>query len=217
MYQLAIFDMDGTILNTLEDLKISINHALVENGFPERTFEEVRRFVGNGLQKLVERSVPEGTDEEKQKEVLASFDRYYAVHCADYTKPYQGITDALRELKKRNIKTAVVSNKPDYGVQSLCEKYFKGLFDFPVGMKEGMRKKPAPDAVLHVLKHFEIAKEDAVFIGDSDVDVKTATNAGLACVGVTWGFRDREVLETAGAGIIVDDTEEMLKEILAGQ
>ena len=99
----------------------------------------------------------------------------------------------------------------------MCEKYFKGLFDFPVGMKEGMRKKPAPDAVLQVLKHFEATKEDAVFIGDSDVDVKTALNAGLACVGVTWGFRDREVLENAGAKIIVDDTEEMLKEILAGQ
>ena len=201
MYQLAIFDMDGTILNTLEDLKISINHALIENGFPERTFEEVRRFVGNGTQKLVERSVPEGTGKEKQQEVLASFDEYYAVHCADYTKPYQGIVEALQELKKRNIKTAVVSNKPDYGVQSLCEKYFKGLFDFPVGMKEGMRKKPAPDAVL---------------IGDSDVDVQTALNAHLTCVGVTWGFRDREVLENAGAKIIVDDTEEMLKEILAG-
>ena len=216
MYRLAIFDMDGTILNTLEDLRISINHALVENGFPERTFEEVRRFVGNGTQKLVERSVPEGTSEEKQQKVLAGFDEYYAVHCADYTKPYQGIVDALQELKKRNIKTAVVSNKPDYGVQSLCEKYFKGLFDFPVGMKEGMRKKPAPDAVLQVLKHFEAAKEDAVFIGDSDVDVQTALNAGLACVGVTWGFRDREVLQNAGATVIVDDTDAMLKEILAG-
>lgn len=216
MYQLAIFDMDGTILNTLEDLKISINHALIENGFPERTFEEVRRFVGNGTQKLVERSVPEGTGKEKQQEVLASFDEYYAVHCADYTKPYQGIVEALQELKKRNIKTAVVSNKPDYGVQSLCEKYFKGLFDFPVGMKEGMRKKPAPDAVLQVLEHLGAAREDAVFIGDSDVDVQTALNAHLTCVGVTWGFRDREVLENAGAKIIVDDTEEMLKEILAG-
>ncbi len=216
MYQLAIFDMDGTILNTLEDLRISINHALVENGFPERTFEEVRRFVGNGTQKLVERSVPEGTSEEKQQKVLASFDEYYAVHCADYTKAYPGIVEALQELKKRNIKTAVVSNKPDYGVQSLCEKYFKGLFDFPVGMKEGMRKKPAPDAVLQVLKHFEAAKEAAVFIGDSDVDVQTARNAGLACVGVTWGFRDREVLQNAGATVTVDDTDAMLQEILAG-
>ena len=184
MYQLAIFDMDGTI------------------------------YLGE--QKLVERSVPEGTGKEKQQEVLASFDEYYAVHCADYTKPYQGIVEALQELKKRNIKTAVVSNKPDYGVQSLCEKYFKGLFDFPVGMKEGMRKKPAPDAVLQVLEHFGAAREDAVFIGDSDVDVQTALNAHLTCVGVTWGFRDREVLENAGAKIIVDDTEEMLKEILAG-
>lgn len=216
MYQLAIFDMDGTILNTLEDLKISINHALVENGFPERTFEEVRSFVGNGTQKLVERSVPDGTGEEKKREVLACFDEYYAVHCADYTKPYQGIADAIRELKKRGMKTAVVSNKPDYGVQVLCEKYFKGLFDFPIGMKEGMRKKPAPDAVLQVFEHFEAAKEAAVFIGDSDVDVQTALNAGLACIGVTWGFRDREVLQNAGAKIIVDDTEEMLKEILAG-
>lgn len=217
MYQLAIFDMDGTILDTLEDLKISINYALSQNGFPERTLEEVRKFVGNGSQKLVERSVPKGTSEEKQQEVLASFDEYYEKHCAVNTRPYKGVVNAIIELRAVDIKTAVVSNKPNYGVQSLCRKYFKGLFDYKVGMRKGMRKKPDPDAVMKVLEHFQIAKEDAIFIGDSDVDVQTAKNAGLRCIGVTWGFRDRKVLEKAGADIIADDVEDVLSEVFYGK
>lgn len=213
MYKLAIFDMDGTILNTLEDLKNSINVALSQNGFPERTLEEVRSFVGNGSRKLVERSVPEGTTVQEQEKVLASFDADYSAHCAVYTRPYEGIPELVATLKKHGIKTAVVSNKPDYGVQALCEQYFPGLFDFAIGVREGMRKKPAPDTVFEVLKFFQTSKEEAVFIGDSDVDVQTAIHAGVSCVGVSWGFRDREVLQNAGATQIVTTTQELLEHI----
>ena len=214
MYQLAIFDMDGTILNTLEDLKNSINHALRVNGFPEHTLDEVRSFVGNGTAKLVERSVPVHTDAEKQKQVLASFDEYYAVHCAEATKPYEGIRELLLSLREHGVKTAVVSNKPDYGVQALCKQYFLGLFDFAIGMKDGMRKKPDPDAVLEVLQYLNVEKENAVFVGDSDVDVKTALNAGLFCIGVTWGFRDRELLIKTGANRIADHSQEIADYLL---
>lgn len=213
MYKLAIFDMDGTILNTLEDLKNSINVALSQNGFPERTLEEVRSFVGNGSRKLVERSVPEGTTVQEQEKVLASFDADYSTHCAVYTRPYEGIPELVATLKKHGIKTAVVSNKPDYGVQALCEQYFQGLFDFAIGVREGMRKKPAPDTVFEVLKFFQTSKEEAVFIGDSDVDVQTAIHAGVSCIGVSWGFRDREVLQNAGATQIVNTTQELLEHI----
>lgn len=209
MIQLAVFDMDGTILNTLEDLKQSINYALLQNGFPQRTLEEVRRFVGNGSQKLVERSVPEGTGKERQEAVLTSFDERYSCHCAEATKPYEGILEVIAGIRSMGIRTAVVSNKPDYGVQSLCDQYFAGLFDFAIGAREGMKKKPSPDAVYEVLKHFGVSKECAVFIGDSDVDVQTALNAELTCIGVSWGFRDREVLEQAGASVIVDRPEEL--------
>lgn len=213
MYKLAIFDMDGTILNTLEDLKNSINVALSRNGFPGRTMEEVRSFVGNGSRKLVERSVPSGTPVEEQEKVLASFDADYSEHCAVYTKPYEGIPELIATLKEHGIKTAVVSNKPDYGVQALCEQYFKGLFDFSIGVREGMRKKPAPDTVFEVLRYFHISKEEAVFIGDSDVDVETAIHAGVSCIGVSWGFRDREVLQNAGAAQIVNTAQELLEHI----
>lgn len=214
MYKLAIFDMDGTILNTLEDLKNSVNVALSENGFPKRTLEEVRNFVGNGSRKLIERSVPQGMSEEMQEKVLASFDADYSRHCAVFTKPYEGIPETIAALREHGIKTAVVSNKPDYGVQALCEQYFKGLFDFSIGVREGMRKKPAPDTVFEVLKYFHTSKEDAVFIGDSDVDVQTAIHAEVSCIGVSWGFRDKEVLQNAGATKIVDTTQELLEHIL---
>ncbi len=210
MYKLAVFDMDGTILDTLEDLMDSMNYILRNFGCPERNLDEIRSFVGNGILKLVERSFPEGTSESDIKKAFEMFNPYYKEHCAVKTKPYDGICDVICELRKRGVLTAVVSNKPDYGVQSLCKEYFNGMFDFAVGEKEGIRKKPSPDSVNEVLSHLGIKKEDAVYIGDSEVDVKTAENAGLDCIGVEWGFRGREMLVSLGVKNLVSQSSELL-------
>ena len=188
-YQLAIFDMDGTVLDTLEDLQVSLNHALKKNGFPTRTYEEARRFVGNGLHRFVELGVPEGTPGEQVEQVFDTLNEYYALHCNDHTKPYDGIVEVIRKLRGRGIATALVSNKSDYAVQDLVKIYFDGLFDVAVGLKEGIRKKPYPDAVWNVLESEGKSREESVYIGDSEVDLMTAENAGLDCVTVTWGFR----------------------------
>lgn len=212
-YKLAIFDLDGTILDTLADLTDSTNYALRENGFAEHTIEEVRFFVGNGIRKLMERAVPKGTDAAVIDRVHKTFTAHYKAHCADKTKPYPGITKLLCALRDAGIKTAVVSNKADYGVQTLCQDYFFGLFDFAVGEREGIRRKPCPDSVNEVLEKLGIVREDAVYIGDSDVDVETAKNAGLPCISVTWGFRDRKFLIEHGAVKFVDRPEELFPEI----
>lgn len=210
-YKITVFDMDGTILNTLDDLKDSLNFTLDHFGYPKRTLEEVRRFVGNGIMKLIERGVPASTSEEKIKEAYSFFIEYYSAHCADKTKPYTGITELLKKLRKDGIKTAVVSNKADIAVKELCDKYFKGLFDISIGEREGVRRKPAPDSVNEVLNQLGFSREEAVYIGDSDVDVETAKNADMVCIGVEWGFRDRELLIEKGADYIVSDTEELYK------
>ena len=215
-YKAVLFDMDGTLLDTLEDLRDSTNHVLRQMGYPERSLEEMRRFVGNGAEKQIRRAVPEGTNEEKIMEVLTAYRAYYQDHCQIKTRVYDGLLNMLSELKAKGIKLAVVSNKPDSAVQKLSREYFGDRMDFAVGPSGGVRCKPYPDMAETALKALGIAKKDAVFVGDSEVDVQTALTAHLICVGVTWGFRDREVLENAGAKIIVDDTEEMLKEILAG-
>lgn len=213
-YKLAIFDMDGTILDTLNDLKDSLNYVLNMFGMPTRTLEEVRSFIGNGIRLLIERGVPKNTPSEQTDKVFKMFNEYYAVHCADTTKPYDGIEKIILKLKENGIKVAVVSNKSDYAVQSLCKQYFDGLFDFAVGACEGVRKKPYPDTVNKVLKKFDISKDDAVYIGDSEVDVETAQNAEMDCISVDWGYRDRDVLINAGAKLIVSDTANLLKEII---
>lgn len=213
-YQLAIFDLDGTILNTLEDLYLSVNYALRENQMPERTLEEVRQFVGNGIRKLIERAVPSETDISDIDCVHAAFTAYYKVHCADHTTPYTGITDMLRTLRKANIQTAVVSNKADYAVQALCLQYFPSLFDAVAGEKEGVRRKPAPDAVYAVLKTLAVPKERTIYIGDSDVDVQTAQNAGIPCISVDWGFRSRDFLMQHGAAQIAETPEELTAMLL---
>ena len=208
-YKLAIFDMDGTILNTLEDLADSMNYALKIHGMPERTIDEVRRFVGNGIRKLVERAVPEDTPLADVDRVFETFTVYYKDHCAIKTRPYDGILEVLKQLKDMGVKMAVVSNKADFAVQSLCQDYFPGLFDFAVGDREGQRRKPAPDSVNAVLEKFAMDRKDAVYIGDSDVDVDTAANAGMDMIGVSWGFRGREFLIEHGANKIADKPEEI--------
>ena len=210
-YQAFIFDLDGTILDTLEDLYLSVNHALRKSGFPERTIEEVRQFVGNGIRKLIERAVPAGTPETGIQQVYQDFTAYYKTHCAEHTKPYEQITEVLQKIRSAGIKTAVVSNKADYAVQILCADYFPDIFDAVAGEREGVRKKPAPDSVQTVLKILHLSPEQAVYIGDSDVDIETAKNAGMPCISVEWGFRDRVFLLQHGAEKIISRPEELLK------
>lgn len=208
-YQAAIFDLDGTILNTLEDLTDSINFALQKNGYPQRTIEEVRRFVGNGIGKLAQRAVPAGTGAEQTKQVLDDFKEYYGKHCADKTLPYEGITDLLKELRASGCRIAVVSNKADFAVQTLCKDYFPDLFDVAVGEREGIRRKPSPDALFEILDKLGIHKEQAVYIGDSEVDIETAANAGMDCLSVDWGFRSTDFLKQQGAKKIVSTMKEL--------
>lgn len=209
-YKAVIFDMDGTILNTLEDLKNATNYSLRQFGMPERSLEEVRMFVGNGIRKLVERAVPSGTSEEKIAQVLDVFLEYYEIHSADNTSPYPGILELVEKLKKSGIKTAVSTNKADVPAQELGRKYFNGIFDLIVGQQDGLKVKPAPDSVNKILSILDIQKKDAIYIGDSDVDVQTAKNSGLDFIGVSWGFRGREFLEKNGAKNIVDNANEIL-------
>lgn len=208
-YSLAIFDLDGTILNTLEDLKRSLNFALRSCRLPPRSLNEVRRFVGNGIGRLIERGLPIGTPADQMQEVLTVFHAHYEVHCADHTQPYTGIPELLCALRAGGVQTAVVSNKADYAVQTLCRQYFDGLFDRCAGVREGQRHKPFPDTVEQVLTSLQVPKKNAVLIGDSDVDVQTAQNAGLDFIGVSWGFRDRTVLAKAGAKRIVDSPADL--------
>ena len=215
-YMIAIFDLDGTILNTLEDLADSTNYALKTCGYPERTMDEVRQVVGNGIRKLMERAVPEGTPVEEIDRVHETFTTHYKVHCADKTRPYDGIMELLQNLKKDGCKLAVVSNKADYGVQELCKQYFDGVFDFAVGEREGIRKKPAPDSVNEVLKTLGCSRDRAVYIGDSDVDIQTAANAQMDHIIVEWGFRDVPFLIAKGAKVLVEKPEEIL-EIVEGR
>lgn len=214
-YKLAIFDMDGTILNTIDDLAASLNYVLEKSGFPARTMDEVISFIGNGLRKLIERGVPEGTDSETVDKVLADFKEYYVVHCADKTVPYDGIIELLGNLRRNGCLTAVVSNKADDAVQELCRKYFDGLFDYAVGERSGILRKPAPDSVNEVLEKLNVSRENAVYIGDSDVDIKTAENAGMDSIIVEWGFRERDFLLKKGAKTIVSAPEE-IEDIVLG-
>ncbi|MCI7803595.1 MAG: HAD-IIIA family hydrolase [Oscillospiraceae bacterium] len=214
-YKLAIFDMDGTILNTIDDLAASLNAVLEKSGFPTRTMDEVISFVGNGLRKLIERGVPEGSDSETVERVLADFKAYYAVHCADRTAPYDGIIELLKNLRTNGCLTAVVSNKADDAVQELCKKYFDGLFDYAVGERSGILRKPAPDSVNEVLEKLNVSRENAVYIGDSDVDIMTARNAGMDSIIVEWGFRERDFLLKKGAKTIVSAAKE-IEDIVLG-
>ena len=210
-YRLAVFDMDGTILDTLRDLMSSANYALEKNAFPPRTLEEVRQFVGNGIHKLVERAVPAGTRAEDVEAVFADFGEHYREHNLDTTRPYEGIVELLGKLQAAGLQLAVVSNKVDYAVKELSEKFFPGLFDMAIGEKPGVAKKPAPDAVNEVLKTLDVPREQAVYIGDSEVDIQTARNAGLDELIVTWGFRDPAFLAAQGAKKLVNSPEELYK------
>ncbi len=205
----AVFDMDGTILDTLADLHVCTNFALRKNGFPERTLDEIRCFVGNGLRRLAERAVPADADPAAVDAVFADLKAHYAQHAQDYTKPYDGIIPLLLTLRGAGVKTAVVSNKVDSAVAELTAGFFPGLFDVSVGERPGRQLKPAPDAVIAALRELGVSKEDAVYIGDSEVDFATARNAGLPCISVTWGFRSREALQALAPDWLVDTPAEL--------
>lgn len=211
---MAVFDLDGTLLNTLEDLADAVNYSLAQFGMPQRTIEEVRNYVGNGIRLLIERSVPNGTDLPVIDNVFECFKKYYQEHCNSKTKAYDGIIDMLKELKQSGIKLAVLSNKAQNAVTKLCDIYFDNLLDITFGAREGIAKKPAPDALLECAAIADIALEDIAYIGDSDVDVLTARNAGVDCIAVSWGFRDKGVLIKAGADKIADNIQVLKAELL---
>ena len=203
-----LFDLDGTLLDTLDELYEAVNVSLAEFGYPRRSREEVRSFVGNGVGVLIRRAVPEGTSEADYETCLAFMKEYYAAHSGGAT-PYPGIMELLYRLKARKIPMAVVTNKPDLPARKLVESRFPGLFDVVIGEIPGRPRKPAPEMPLLALERLGIGKEDAVYIGDSEVDIQTARNAGLKVVSVTWGFRDEEQLRALKPDWLVHRPEEL--------
>ena len=207
-----LWDLDGTRLDTLQDLADAVNHTMAQFGYPQRTLEEVRRFVGNGARRLIALAVPENADVD---EVLAAFHAYYDEHCQIETKAYDGIMEALAVLQEK-YPMAIVSNKPDSAVKSLCAQYFPGLF--ARGESADCPRKPAPDMVYKAME--AIGVETCIYVGDSEVDVLTAKAAGVPCLSVLWGFRDREEIEAAGGQQFCDDTArlvEKLEEMINGK
>ena len=203
-YQTVIFDLDGTLLDTLQDLTNSVNYALRSMHYPERTLDEVRSFVGNGIAKLIEKAVPTDTSAENEETVFQVFKSHYADHCEENTAPYDGIPDLLKQLSDKGIRIAVVSNKVDFAVKKLCQKYFGDKILIAIGERPGVRRKPEPDSVFEALKVLNADPMTAVYVGDSEVDVATAANARIDLIAVTWGFRNRKILSDAGACVFAD-------------
>ncbi len=204
-----IFDLDGTLLNTLDDLHTSVNAAMKACGLPLRTREEVRGFVGNGVMKLIERCVPDGQANPMFKKAYGAFRIHYAAHCQTKTAPYPGIMQLLGRLRIQNVPVAVVSNKFDAAAKKLCDAYFGGLIPVVIGERDGIRKKPAPDTVLQALSELHMPAKGAIYVGDSEVDLETAQNAGTEIVLVSWGFKGRAFLEKHGAKRIVDSVDQL--------
>ena len=212
MYKVYIFDLDGTLLDTLTDLAASTNYALREHGMPEHSVDDVRRFVGNGVRKLMERAVPDGADNPLFDEAFATFRQHYMEHALDTTRPYDGVPEMLATLKSRGCRIAVVSNKMMAATQELCQHFFPDTVEVAIGEHEaeGIRKKPAADTVYAALSALGVTKDHAVYVGDSDVDIATARHAGLPCISVLWGFRDRDFLLQHGATTLVSAPSELL-------
>jgi len=210
----VVFDMDGTILNTIDDITGAVNYILTKYNYPKHSVEEVKFFVGNGLRRTLELSVPADAPTGFVDEVFDEFVGFYKLHSNICTKPYDGIVEAIGILKERGYRLAVVSNKREEAVIDLCHLYYEGLFEQIVGDKDGIKRKPAPDMVYKALEGMGIKPEDAVYVGDSDVDIKTAANSGLKGVFVSWGFRDTQFLKSAGAECIVDTPEELVNTII---
>lgn len=212
---LVIFDLDGTLLNSVTDLAVCVNRALEDFGFPGHSEEAYKRMLGDGVAKLIWRAVPEDRrDQDTLTRVHAAFDRYYDVHGSDCTRPYDGIPAMLEEVKGGGMQTAVLSNKAHQFVPALMALHFPGLIDYALGNREGVPLKPDPTAVFEIMNHFGVEKDACVYVGDSDVDMKTGVNAGLHSIGVTWGYRTEEELNNAGAMDIVHKVDRLAKIIL---
>lgn len=214
----VIFDLDGTLLDTLADLTDSVNYALRTFGHSpasvrERGIEEIRRFVGNGVRNLMKRALPEDTDEQAFEEAFAIFRTHYMEHCQDKTRPYEGIMELLRELKRMGIRMAIVSNKLQPAVEALRARYFDDLIKVAIGESREVRRKPAPDAILLALQRLGCSREEAIYVGDSEVDIATAQAAGLPCISVTWGFRERALLESCHPHAIATTPHDILPSV----
>ena len=213
-YKAVLFDMDGTVLDTLGDLAAAVNHTLREFSMPERSIAEVAAALSNGAAYLIAHTVPAGTPKELTDKVLAAYAPYYDAHCDILTGPYDGIVPLMEKLRDRGVKLAVISNKQDTAVKPLAEKYFPGLLEIAVGESAEVRRKPNPDAVLAALCHIGVEREDAIYVGDTEVDLQTARNAGMECASVDWGFRTREQLVEIGAEHIFDTVQELEEYLL---
>lgn len=213
-YKDVLFDMDGTVLDTLGDLAAAVNHTLREFSMPERSIAEVAAALSNGAAYLIAHTVPAGTPKELTDKVLAAYAPYYDAHCDILTGPYDGIVPLMEKLRDRGVKLAVISNKQDTAVKPLAEKYFPGLLEIAVGESTEVRRKPNPDAVLAALRHIGVEREDAIYVGDTEVDLQTARNAGMECASVDWGFRTREQLVEIGAEHIFDTVQELEEYLL---
>jgi len=211
-YHTYIFDLDGTLLDTLDDLTAAVNYALRCYGMPEHSRDDVRRFVGNGVRLLMTRAVPDGGQNPHFEEIFDTFRQYYLEHSLDTTRPYDGVPEMLAVLKARGCRLAVVSNKFCAATQELCRHFFADTIEVAVGEHEaeGIRKKPAPDTVNEALTQLGVDRQDAVYVGDSDVDLLTARNAGLPCISVLWGFRDKDFLMANGATTFITSPEELI-------
>ena len=209
-YDTYIFDLDGTLLDTLHDLAASVNYALRQYGMPEHSIDDVRRFVGNGVRLLMERAVPRGAQHPQFEDVFATFRRHYMEHSLDTTRPYDGIVDTIHALKQRGCRLAVVSNKMMAATQELVAHFFPEI-EVAIGEHEaaGIRKKPAPDTVFEALRQLG-SVTSAVYVGDSDVDLATARNSGLPCISVLWGFRTKQFLLEHGATTFIEHPNELL-------
>lgn len=210
-YDTVIFDLDGTLLNTLDDLMVAVNYVMKKYGYPEHSKEEIRTFVGNGVVHLITCAVPGGRENPDFESCLADYRTYYESHTMQHTKPYDGVMELIEKLKKKGFKMAVVSNKQDAATKSLCAECFP-LIPFAMGEMEsrGIRRKPHPDMVLETIRQLNTEKKRCCYIGDSEVDIETAKNTGIDCISVTWGFRTADELRKNGATMLADNTDEVL-------
>ena len=215
-YDAVLFDLDGTLLNTLDDLTDAVNHTLRCFGYPPHSLEDVRVFVGNGIRKLMERALPQGAADPNMEAALAEFKRYYTGHCNVRTHSYEGVLDTMSALAEAGIKLAVVSNKNDEAVKALAHEYFGSLVSVAVGGRDGVARKPAPNMPMLALEAMGATPERALFVGDSDVDMQTALNTGMDCMLVSWGFREREMLAGLAPRFLVDDAAEIPALVLQG-
>lgn len=210
-YDAVLFDLDGTVLDTVEDIADSLNRALENHGFARISTAQAESFLGNGTRRLVELALPEDCPEDVKEEVIEEYRGLYDRFCHEKTRPYRGMVELMKALKAAGVKTAIVSNKPDSMVQTLAAVYYPGVPDVVLGEREGLARKPAPDMVQFALEAIGAEASRSIYVGDTEVDILTAKNAGMGCVSVPWGFRSREQLEKAGANPIACTVEELAR------